>query len=122
MGRATFSLIINQTESKAKTPTVDNGFLIPGYPSSKLRAEKIVLGAYGATLANGVGMYIYNTCVCLCVMYLCVCDWVAMRMPRVYERGKFDSILYATNQFQFFPVLLFINQRSDNDDTILFCR
>lgn len=57
MGRATFSLIINQTESKAKTPTHDNGFLIPGYPSSKLRAEKIVLGAYGATLANGIGMF-----------------------------------------------------------------
>lgn len=55
MGRATFALVINQTESKAKTPSVDNGFLVPGYPSSKLRAEKIVLAAYGATLGNRVG-------------------------------------------------------------------
>lgn len=55
MGRATFALVINQTESKAKTPVTNNSFLIPGYPSSKLRAEKIVLAAYGATLGNRVG-------------------------------------------------------------------
>lgn len=55
MGRATFALVINQTESKAKTPSTDSGFLIPGYSSSKLRAEKIVLAAYGATLGNHVG-------------------------------------------------------------------
>lgn len=55
MGRATFALVINQTESKAKTPSTDSGFLIPGYSSSKLRAEKIVLAAYGATLGNRVG-------------------------------------------------------------------
>lgn len=60
MGRATFSLIINQTESKAKTPLGDNAFLIPGYPSSKLRAETIVLGAHGATLANGRGECIFD--------------------------------------------------------------
>ncbi|KAG4073766.1 hypothetical protein HA402_000990 [Bradysia odoriphaga] len=54
MGRATFALVINQTESKAKTPSTDSGFLIPGYSSSKLRAEKIVLAAYGATLGNHV--------------------------------------------------------------------
>lgn len=72
MGRATFSLIINQTESKAKTPSVDNGFLIPGYPSSKLRAENIILGAYGATLANGVGMcYVYPFTDLLC-RFLCM--------------------------------------------------
>lgn len=69
MGRATFSLIVNQTESKAKTPTDDNGFLIPGYPSSKLRAEKIVLGAYGATLANGVGTY-YILPSYMCIVYI----------------------------------------------------
>ncbi len=60
MGRATFALVINQTESKAKTPSTDSGFLIPGYSSSKLRAEKIVLDAYGATLGNRVGMGYIN--------------------------------------------------------------
>lgn len=58
MGRASFSIIVNQTESKALTPTVDSGFLIPGYPATKLRAEKMVLDAYGATLSNGEGIYI----------------------------------------------------------------
>lgn len=82
MGRATFSLIVNQTESKAKTPTNDNGFLIPGYPSSKLRAEKIVLGAYGATLANGVGTYIFSTRIKLidlwvyAVLYNSIVFWI----------------------------------------------
>lgn len=57
MGRATFALVINQTESKAKTPSTNSGFLDrSGYSSSKLRAEKIVLAAYGATLGNRVGM------------------------------------------------------------------
>lgn len=55
MGKATFALVINQTESKAKTPSTDSGFLIPGYSSSKLRAEKIVLAAAGTTLGNRVG-------------------------------------------------------------------
>lgn len=56
MGRATFALVINQTESKAQTP-VDgvNGFLVPGYPASKLRAENLVLRANGTELANGNG-------------------------------------------------------------------
>lgn len=67
MGRATFALVINQTESKAKTPSTDSGFLIRGgYSSTKLRAEKIVLAAYGATLGNRVGKdksISFNVCV-----------------------------------------------------------
>lgn len=64
LGRATFAAIINQTESKALTPTMAaadgdsscaGGFLIPGYPASKLRAEELVLQANGTPLANGSG-------------------------------------------------------------------
>lgn len=51
MGRATFALLINQTESKAQPPADESGFLIPGYPASKLRAEKLVLLADGTPLA-----------------------------------------------------------------------
>lgn len=56
LGRATFALVINQTESKATTPADDvDGFLVPGYPASKLRAEKLVLQANGTALNNGNG-------------------------------------------------------------------
>lgn len=53
MGKGTFSIIVNQTEVKAKTPSTDSQFLIPGFPASKLRAEKMVLSAYGLQLSNG---------------------------------------------------------------------
>ncbi|XP_037932308.1 3 beta-hydroxysteroid dehydrogenase/Delta 5--_4-isomerase type 1 [Teleopsis dalmanni] len=57
---STFTIVINQTESKAATPAFDaqkldeydKSFLIPGYSSSKLRAEKIVLNANGTLLSN----------------------------------------------------------------------
>ena len=63
-GHSTFSMVINQTESKATTPkydahkpieTFDKEFLIPGYASSKLRAETIVLNSHGALLQDGEG-------------------------------------------------------------------
>ena len=50
-----YSIIVNQTERKAK-PAVDEsgkGLLIPGYPASKLRAEKIVLSANGTSFSDG---------------------------------------------------------------------
>lgn len=34
-------------------PTTDSQFLIPGYPPSKLRGEKLVLEAHGKKLNNG---------------------------------------------------------------------
>lgn len=59
-GHSTFALVINQTESKAPTPKYDaqnpedfdKKFLIPGYSSSKLRAETIVLNSNGTLLKN----------------------------------------------------------------------
>jgi hypothetical protein len=61
MGKGTFSIIVNQTESKAKTPSTDSQFLIPGFPASKLRAEKMVLSSYGLKLSNGKGKVIKYT-------------------------------------------------------------
>lgn len=61
MGKGTFSIIVNQTEVKAKTPSTDSQFLIPGFPASKLRAEKMVLSAYGLKLSNGKGKVIKYT-------------------------------------------------------------
>lgn len=58
MGKGTFSVIVNQTEAKAKTPSTDSQFLIPGFPASKLRAEKMVLSSYGLKLSNGKGKVI----------------------------------------------------------------
>ncbi|CAO1308995.1 unnamed protein product [Diamesa hyperborea] len=52
MGKGTICVIINQTESKAKTPSTEAGFLIKGFPDSKLRAEKIVLAAHGTELKS----------------------------------------------------------------------
>lgn len=65
MGKGTFSIIVNQTESKAKTPTTDSQFLIPGFPASKLRAEKMVLSSYGLKLSNGKGKVIKYTYISL---------------------------------------------------------
>lgn len=55
LGKATFAVVVNQSESKAKTPVVDADFIVPGYSSTKLRAEKIILGAHGTNLSNGTG-------------------------------------------------------------------
>lgn len=59
-GRSTFSLIINQTESKAVTPQYnaqetkkfENEFILSAYSASKLRAEAIILNSNGTPLYN----------------------------------------------------------------------
>lgn len=56
---STMAVIVNQTEAKAKTPALDSAFLIPGYPASKLRAEKLVSNANGNMLQNGKGLLRY---------------------------------------------------------------
>jgi nucleoside-diphosphate-sugar epimerase len=50
-----YALIINQTECKALPPSCDNErrLLLPGYPASKLRAERLVLAANDRPLAGG---------------------------------------------------------------------
>jgi hypothetical protein len=58
MGKGTFAIIVNQTENKAKTASCDSQFFIPGFPASKLRAEKMVLSSYGRKLSNGKGKVI----------------------------------------------------------------
>lgn len=58
MGKGTFTVIVNQTENKAKTASCDSQFFIPGFPASKLRAEKLVLSSYGRKLSNGEGKVI----------------------------------------------------------------
>ena len=58
MGKGTFTVIVNQTENKAKTASCDSQFFIPGFPASKLRAEKLVLSSYGRVLSNGEGKVI----------------------------------------------------------------
>jgi hypothetical protein len=55
MGKGAFAIIVNQTENKAKTASCDDQFFIPGFPASKLRAEKIVLSSHGRKLSNGTG-------------------------------------------------------------------
>ncbi|XP_066995623.2 3 beta-hydroxysteroid dehydrogenase/Delta 5--_4-isomerase type 1 isoform X2 [Anabrus simplex] len=52
--RGTFSVIVNQTESKALPPD-DDFLVIPGYAVSKLRAERLVLAADGRRHVNGTG-------------------------------------------------------------------
>jgi nucleoside-diphosphate-sugar epimerase len=50
-----YAFIFNQTENKAVAPSSETGreLLLPGYPASKLRAEKLVLAANGTSLADG---------------------------------------------------------------------
>lgn len=61
MGKGTFTVIVNQTENKAKPAGCDSQFLIPGFPASKLRAEKLVLSSYGRRLSNGEGKVIISS-------------------------------------------------------------
>lgn len=65
------TVVINQTESKASTPTYsadkpieefDSQFIMRGYSASKLRAEQIVLSAHGRALSNGTGK-LYTTAI-----------------------------------------------------------
>ncbi|XP_017157120.1 3 beta-hydroxysteroid dehydrogenase/Delta 5--_4-isomerase [Drosophila miranda] len=89
-GRSTFSAVINSTESKTDTPTLDGAslweqdsqFLIAGYASSKLRGENIVLNSNGAPLQNQQD-------------YLATC---AIRAPLTY--GECDSH-FVTDTFEY---------------------
>jgi 3beta-hydroxy-delta5-steroid dehydrogenase / steroid delta-isomerase len=51
-GKFIFDVVVNQTENKAKPPESEK-LLIPGYPVSKLKAEKLVLQSNGTILSNG---------------------------------------------------------------------
>ncbi|EAT48210.1 AAEL000733-PA [Aedes aegypti] len=53
MGRANFTIVCNQTEPKTKVPAKESEFQIPGYASSKFRAENLVLAANDTPTANG---------------------------------------------------------------------
>lgn len=55
LGKAPFAVVVNQTESKIKPASEDSELIIPGYAVSKLRAERIILGANGTNLSNGIG-------------------------------------------------------------------
>ncbi|PSN41461.1 3 beta-hydroxysteroid dehydrogenase/Delta 5--_4-isomerase type 3 [Blattella germanica] len=50
-----YSLVVNQTEKRALPPKTDNSLLLPGYPASKLRAERFVLDANGTPFPQGNG-------------------------------------------------------------------
>lgn len=51
--RSFFAVIVNQTEHKALTPEDASCLLLPGYPTSKLEAEHLVLQANGSFLSSG---------------------------------------------------------------------
>lgn len=50
---AVIAAIVNQTESKAQFPSTDSGYIIPGYSSTKLKGEKLILNSHGRVLSNG---------------------------------------------------------------------
>lgn len=51
--RSTMAIMVYKTEARATPPESRNEFLIPGYPETKLMAEKLILAANGRTLKNG---------------------------------------------------------------------
>ena len=53
LGKANFTIICNQTEPKTKVPAKESDFQIPGYASSKWRAECLAIEANDTDLANG---------------------------------------------------------------------
>lgn len=60
LGKAPFAVVVNQTESKIKPASEDSELIIPGYSVTKLRAERIILGANGTNLSNGTGKNALN--------------------------------------------------------------
>lgn len=109
MGRATFAIIVNQVESKAKTPTLDNGFLVPGYPASKLRGEKLVLGVNGKQLENGEGVLL-TTAIRPPIIYgeedswyfpslIKISEKFNGKIPRIAGAGGKHQTVYAGNYF-----------------------
>lgn len=64
LGKAPFAVVVNQTESKIKAAASDSDLIIPGYSVTKLRAERIVLGAHGTNLSNGTGATFYLITIC----------------------------------------------------------
>ncbi|KAG5677099.1 hypothetical protein PVAND_006882 [Polypedilum vanderplanki] len=106
MGKGTFSIIVNQTENKAKAASCDSQFLIPGFPASKLRAEKFVLSSYGRKLSNGKG-HLKTVSLRPTLMYgeedqrffptiMRFADRWNGRIPRIAETGK-KQITYVGN-------------------------
>ncbi|KAH8234795.1 hypothetical protein KR032_003211 [Drosophila birchii] len=114
-GRSTFSAVINSTESKTDTPTLDSStlweqdsqFLIAGYASSKLRAENIVLNSNGAPLENQQeylatsairAPLTYGECdshfITKIFEYLSTRGWV---FPRIAGVGGKQQLVYAGN-------------------------
>lgn len=64
LGKAPFAVVVNQTESKIKPAASDSSLIIPGYSVTKLRAERIVLGAHGTNLPNGTGATFHLITIC----------------------------------------------------------
>ncbi|XP_068142743.1 3 beta-hydroxysteroid dehydrogenase/Delta 5--_4-isomerase [Drosophila tropicalis] len=116
-GRSTFSAVINSTESKTDTPSLetsttnlweqDGQFLIAGYASSKLRAEHIVLNSNGAPLQNQLDYLAttairapltYGECdshfITKVFEYLSNRGWV---FPRIAGVGGKQQLVYAGN-------------------------
>lgn len=90
MGRATFSIICNQTENKTDVGKKDDDFLIPGYPFSKLRGEEIVLGSNGKSLNDGH------------------CG----NLKTVVLR---PTVMYGEEDHRYFPTLIKIGERFNGD-------
>ncbi|TDG52882.1 hypothetical protein AWZ03_000425 [Drosophila navojoa] len=114
-GRSTFSAVINSTESKTDTPTLDSSklweqdseFLIAGYASSKLRAENIVLNSNGAPLQNQLD-YLATTAIRAPLTYgecdphfiTTIFDYLSTRnwvFPRIAGVGGKQQLVYAGN-------------------------
>lgn len=57
LGKAPFSVVVNQSERDKclESNKNDSDLIIPGYAVTKLRAERIVLGANRSNLANNLG-------------------------------------------------------------------
>ncbi|XP_055380711.1 3 beta-hydroxysteroid dehydrogenase/Delta 5--_4-isomerase isoform X2 [Condylostylus longicornis] len=132
---STFSIIINQTESKALTPVLDNrhkvspvefdkGFLIPGYASSKLRAENIVINSCGAKLSNGSDtlktvairspiIYGEGDNHFLPPLFKCLASW-NNSIPRIGGAGGKHQLVYAVLS-QISAFAWFANELYDED-------
>ncbi|CAD7003441.1 3 beta-hydroxysteroid dehydrogenase/Delta 5--_4-isomerase type 2 [Ceratitis capitata] len=114
-GYSTFTIVINQTESKANTPIFnaqdaadfDKSFLIPGYSSSKLRAETIILNSNGALLNNQKD-YLETVAIRPPLTYgegdtkfvPCVFEYLSSRgfsYPRIAGAGGKQQLAYAGN-------------------------
>lgn len=103
---AVIAAVVNATESKAQYPLTDSGYIVPGYSSTKLKGEKLVLKSHQSPLKSGSGTLI-TTALRVALIYgeedklftriIKVAEKWNGKVPRFAADGGKHQLIYAGN-------------------------